>query len=148
MQEGRVPKNGFGTLRYGGKLENGLNYRVYGKYRDRDDGKNADGSDAFDDKQIGQGGFRTDWQINKQDNLTMQGDYYRLNSDLDFTSRFISLAHGSAPFQGTNVQEGANFLTRWNRTLDDSSSYQLQMYYDRLKRKSGVPFDNVVDQLI
>ena len=140
-------ERGFGTLRYGGELENGLNYRIYGKYRDRDDGKAADGSDAFDDKQIGQGGFRTDWQINKQDLLTIQGDYYRLNSDLDFTTRFVSLGVGSAPFQGTNVQEGANFLTRWNRTLDDSSSYQLQMYYDRLKRKSGVPFDNVVDQL-
>ena len=145
-------ENGFGTLRYGGKLENGLNYRVYGKYRDRGEGKAADGSDTFDDKQIGQGGFRTDWQINKQDLLTMQGDYYRLNSELDFTTRFISLnppfgIGGSAPFQGTNIQEGANFLTRLNHTFDDASSYQLQMYYDRLKRKSGVPFDNVVDQL-
>ncbi len=140
-------ERGFGTLRYGGKLENGLNYRIYGKYRDRDEGKAADGSDAFDDKQIGQGGFRTDWQVNKQDLLTVQGDYYRLNSELDFTNRFVSLAAGSTPFQGTNVQEGTNFLTRWNRTFDDASSYQLQMYYDRLKRKSGVPFDNVVDQL-
>jgi iron complex outermembrane recepter protein len=146
-------ERGFGTLRYGGKLENGVNYRIYGKYRDRDEGKAADGSDAFDDKQIGQGGFRTDWQVNKQDLLTVQGDYYRLNSELDYPSRFISLnlpafgVGGSTPFRGTNVQEGANFLTRWNRTFEDASSYQLQMYYDRLKRKSGVPFDNVVDQL-
>jgi iron complex outermembrane recepter protein len=140
-------ENGFGTVRYGGKLKNGLNYRVYGKYRNRDSGVDANGNDSFDSKQMGQGGFRTDWQINKQDLLTMQGDYYRLNSDLDFTSRFISLSAGSAPFQGTNVQEGANFLTRLQHTFDDASSYQLQVYYDRLKRKSGVPFDNVVDQL-
>ncbi len=139
-------EQGFGTLRYGGELDNGINFRVYGKYRDRDDGIAANGNDAFDDKQIGQGGFRTDWDINKRDNFTLQGDYYRLNSDLDFTSRFVSLAAGSAPFQGTNVQEGANVLSRWTRTLDDASSYQLQFYYDRLKRKSGVPFDNVVDQ--
>ena len=139
-------ENGFGTLRYGGKLENGINYRVYGKYRDRDSGVDANGNDSFDSKQIGQGGFRTDWQINKQDQLTMQGDYYRLNSDLDFTSRFVSLTAGSTPFQGTNVQEGANFLTRWDRTFEDASSFNLQLYYDRLKRKSGVPFDNVVDQ--
>lgn len=139
-------EEGFGTLRYGSKLKNGLNYRVYGKYRDRDDGRAADGSDAFDDKQIGQGGFRTDWQINKRDNLTTQGDYYRLNADLDFASRFVSLADGSAPFQGTQIQEGGNFLTRWNRTLDDFSSYQLQFYYDHLKRKSAVPFDTAVNQ--
>ena len=140
-------ERGFATLRYGGKLDNGLNYRVYGKYRDRDSGVDANGNGSFDSKQMGQGGFRTDWQVNKQDELTMQGDYYRLNSDLDFTSRFVSLAAGSTPFQGTNVQEGANFLTRWKRTFEDASSYQLQMYYDRLKRKSGVPFDNIVDQL-
>ena len=139
-------EEGFATLRYGGKLENDLNYRVYAKYRDRDDGIAANGNDAFDDKQIGQGGFRSDWQINKRDSLTMQGDYYRLNSNLDFSSRFVSLAAGSTPFQGTNVQEGANVLTRWNRTFEDASSTQLQVYYDRLKRKSGVPFDNVVDQ--
>ncbi len=139
-------ERGFGTLRYGGKLENGLNYRVYGKYRDRDDGKMVGGGDSFDDKQIGQGGFRTDWQIDHQNQLTVQGDYYRLESDLDFRSRFISLSAGSAPYQGPNHQEGANILTRWTRTMEDSSSFQLQMYYDRLKRKSGVPFDNVVDQ--
>jgi iron complex outermembrane recepter protein len=146
-------ENGFGTMRYGGKTEKGLNYRVYGKYRDRDEGKIPNnGGDSFDSKQMGQGGFRTDWESSsKKDKFTAQGDYYRLNSDLDFTSRFVSLAppfgiDGSTPFQGTNVQEGINFLTRWNRTLEDSSSFHLQMYYDRLKRKSGVPFDNVVDQ--
>ncbi len=139
-------EQGFVTMRYGEKLDNGLNYRIYGKYRDRDSGIDALGNDSFDGKQIGQGGFRTDWQINKKDNLTMQGDYYRLDSDLDFPSRFVSLSAGSTPFKGTNIQEGANFLTRWNHTFDDASSYQLQMYYDHLKRKSGVPFDNVVDQ--
>jgi len=148
-------ERGFATLRYGGKLggkmvdgklKNEIKYRVYSKYRDRDDGKNPDGSDSFDDKQIGQGGLRADWQINEQDNLTVQGDYYRLNADLDFRTRFISLAAGSAPFQGTQVQEGGNFLTRWNRVLSDTSSYQLQFYYDHLERKSAVPFDTVVNQ--
>jgi iron complex outermembrane recepter protein len=140
-------ERGFGTMRYGGKTENGLNYRVYGKYRDRDEGKIPNGGDSFDSKQMGQGGFRTDWKTNsKKDKFTVQGDYYRLNADLDFTSRFISLSAGSAPFQGTQIQEGGNFLTRWNRTFDDSSSIQLQMYYDHLKRKSGIPFDTDVDQ--
>jgi iron complex outermembrane receptor protein len=156
-------ERGFGTLRYGGKLggksdekvfdgevENELNYRVYAKYRDRDDGKSADAgqgsNQSYDDKQIGQGGFRTDWQINSKDNLTTQGDYYRLNSGLDFTSRFVSIEAGSKRFLGPNVQQGGNFLTRWNHKIDDSSSYQLQFYYDHLKRKSAVPFDTIVDQ--
>ncbi|MFQ5443276.1 MAG: TonB-dependent receptor plug domain-containing protein [Nitrospinales bacterium] len=48
----------FGTLRYGGKLGKDFYYRLYGKYRDRDEGKLADGADSFDDKQMGQFGLQ------------------------------------------------------------------------------------------
>ncbi len=140
-------ENGFATLRYGGKIGDDFSYRVYGKYRDRDEGKKIAGSRAIDDKQMGQGGFRSDWQINPSDNLTMQGDYYNLDAGLDFTSRFVSLTAGSSPFKGEVTQKGTNFLSRWTRKLDDSSSFQFQAYYDRLERKSALPFQNIVDQV-
>ncbi len=140
-------ESGFGTLRYGGKIGKDFSYRVYGKYRDRDEGKKLDGTKPIDDKQISQTGFRSDWQINSKDNLTMQGDYYHLDAGLDFSSRFVSLTAGSSPFKGDNTQTGANFLSRWTRKLDDSSSFQFQAYYDRLERKSALPFKNIVDQV-
>jgi iron complex outermembrane recepter protein len=143
---GTVEK-GFGTLRYGGKLNEDFSYRVYGKYRDRNEGKKTDGSNAIDDKQMGQGGFRSDWQINSRDNLTMQGDYYSLDAGLDFANRFISIAEGSAPFRGKSTQKGGNFMTRWTRVMEDSSSFQFQAYYDRLERRSALPFQNIVDQV-
>ncbi len=140
-------ERGFGTLRYGGKAGDKLTYRVYGKYRDRGDGQKTDGSDAFDDKQIAQGGFRSELQVNSKDTLTLQGDYYHMEADLDFKARFVSLSAGSAPFKGQTLQKGANFLSRWNRKIDAKSSMKLQMYYDRLERRSALPFKNNVDQV-
>jgi iron complex outermembrane receptor protein len=140
-------ERGFGTLRYGGKLGENFSYRVYGKYKDRDAGKNVDGSNAFDDKQMGQGGFRSDWQVTPKDHLTMQGDYYSLESQMDFKSTFVSITQGNVPFKGANIQRGANFLSRWTREMEDSSSFMFQVYYDRLERESQLPFDNTHDQV-
>ena len=140
-------ESGFATLRYGGKIAKDFSFRFYGKYRDRDTGKKTNGLKAIDDKQMAQGGFRSDWQINSRDDLTLQGDYYNLDAGLDFTSRFVSLTTGSLPFQGGTIQKGANFLSRWSRKIDDSSSFQFQAYYDRLNRSSILPFDNTVDQV-
>jgi iron complex outermembrane receptor protein len=138
---------GFATLRYGGQLTQDFNYRVYGKYRAREEGKSTTGQNAIDDKEIGQGGFRADWQPTSQDLLTFQGDYYDLNAGLDFPSRFVSFAVGSAPFRDDTTHKGANFLSRWTRKFEDKSSIQFQAYYDRLQRISALPFDNAVDQL-
>ncbi len=139
-------ERGFATVRYGFKWGEQNAFRMYGKYRSRDDGKKVDGSDSFDDKIMSQGGFRGDFQLNPRNNLTVQGDYYDLNAELDFKSRFISIAEGSGPFSGGTIQKGANFLSRWTHNLDDTSSIQAQFYYDRLERRSTLPFQNIVDQ--
>ncbi len=139
-------ETGFATIRYGMNWGEQNAFRVYGKYRNRDGGKRVDGSDTFDSKQMSQGGFRGDFQLNPRNNLTVQGDYYDLNADLDFKNRFLSIAAGSGPFRGGTIQKGANFLSRWTHTLDDTSSIQAQVYYDRLERRSTLPFQNIVDQ--
>lgn len=140
-------EKGFGSMRYAGELEEGLNYRFYAKYRDRDEGLRPDGNNGIDDKQMYQGGFRSDWQVNPENHLTFQGDHYSLDAGLDFNSRFVSLSQGNAPFQGTTTQRGYNFLTRWDRSLENASAFKVQAYYDRLLRKAdGVPFDNLVEQ--
>lgn len=140
-------ERGFATLRFGDQLIPDFNYRVYGKYRIRDEGEQTTVQEAIDDKEMMQGGFRADWQPTSIDSLTFQGDYYDLKAGLDFTSRFISLAAGSAPYRGDTTHRGANFLSRWTREFKDNSSIQFQAYYDRLQRTSSLPFDNAVDQL-
>lgn len=144
---GGTEERAFGTLRYGGKLSQDFSYRIYGKYRDRDAGKLVNDTDSFDSKQMGQFGFRSDWQVNSQDHLTMQGDYYNQDTDLNLDNRFVSLAVGSLPFKDIETNRGANFLTRWTRKLGDSSSFRFQAYYDRVETESGLPFSSKGDQV-
>jgi iron complex outermembrane receptor protein len=139
-------EEGFATIRYGEKIKEGLDYRVYGKFRNRDDGENASGVDTYDHKKMQQYGLRSDWQKSKNDNFTLQGDYYRVEAETDIPSRFVSFDVGSTPFQGIYDYSGANILSRWTRTLEKDSSIKLQAYYDFFRRKSDLPFDERTDQ--
>lgn len=114
--------NGFGGLRYGGKLAKDLYYRVYGKYSDSDGTVfSANGRQATNDWAMGQGGFRLDWEAPGENVLTFQGDIY----DGDFEQPQTS---------DTRVR-GANILTRWSHSFSDDSSVRVQMYYDRTYRR-------------
>ena len=73
---GGTELNGFGGMRYGGALAPNLQYRVYGKYFDRDSTVLPDGRDASDDWHMGQGGFRMDWDASEGNAFTVQGDVY------------------------------------------------------------------------
>jgi iron complex outermembrane receptor protein len=131
-------EKGFGALRYGGKVGEKFHYRVYGKYRDRDDGKRSDGTEAFDDKQMFQGGFRSDWQVTPKDHLTMQGDYYEAQFENDLRSEFVTYTPPTnSPLRLEETDSGANFIARWNRILENESAFKLQAYYDRVTRNSN-----------
>ena len=139
-------EKGFGALRYGGKVGEKFHYRVYSKYRDRDDGKRSDGTDAFDDKQMFQGGVRSDWQINPKDHLTLQGDYYKTQFEVDLRSEFVSFTPPSTiPIKFDETDTGANFIARWNRVLANKSAFKLQAYYDRVARNEGLT-NNITQQ--
>jgi iron complex outermembrane receptor protein len=73
---GGAEERGFGGVRYGGKLTENARYRLYAKYFNRDDTVLPDGTDAGDAWQMGQGGFRVDWDASDTNLLTFQGDLY------------------------------------------------------------------------
>ena len=111
---------GFGSARYGGSLGEGVRYRVYGKGFDRDATALATGLNATDDWQMGQGGFRVDWQKGETNRFTVQGD-----------------AYGGQMGQptGSDVSvNGGNVLGRWSHTLSANSEFRVRMYYDRTHR--------------
>ena len=62
-------------LRYGGESSGGVNYRVFGKYFERDETAHASTTedDAWNMAHVG---FRTDWDGNSRDTFTVQGDAY------------------------------------------------------------------------
>jgi iron complex outermembrane receptor protein len=107
---------GFGGVRYGGTLTSNVYYRVYGKYFDRDSALLANGNNAGDSWNMGQGGFRIDAEPSSQDTLTLQSDYYSGRENL--------------PTGGDAEVAGANVLGRWSRIFSDDSDMSLQFYHD------------------
>jgi iron complex outermembrane receptor protein len=131
---GGEEERAFGGVRWGGGFrgEKG-HYRVYGKVFDRDSMVLADGSDARDDMQMGQGGFRADWKNSEADSFTLQGDAY------DGTIGAIAL--------GDTDVDGGNLLGRWTRTTSERSGLELQVYWDRTHRRIPDLFEEHLDIL-
>ena len=112
------------------KFGEDFSYRVYGKGFRRDGQFTPHVSD-FDDWQKGQGGFRADWDLSKENNLTIQGDIYQGKAGVrmrvsSFTAPFSSVrrkrcrcvGHESAwplaPDFKRNFRFGASDLLRSN----------------------------------
>ena len=110
------------AARYGGKIDDEIALRVYGKAFQRAALEEPDHSSAHDDWYRAQGGFRLD-RSRVDDTLTLQGDVYR--------------ALQNAADQGSNMISGANLLGRWQHRYGPSD-IQLQAYFDQTE--SFAPF--------
>ncbi len=130
---------GFGGFRYGGKLSDDVYYRVYGKYYNRSDYVLPSGMDANDASQAGQGGFRMDWDVSANTQLTFQGDAYDglINDTYTVPQLTVAPTYQSAlPDQGTI--RGGNLLGRLTHTFSEDSDLKLQVYYDRYARDVAI----------
>ncbi|PPC94078.1 MAG: TonB-dependent receptor [Methylotenera sp.] len=130
-QGGLVSLSGSGeesylSIRYGGALDNGGNFRVYGKHADRNDNTNPATRRSLDDGfNRDKAGFRSDW-VNENKKLTLQGDFY---------DGYLSQSNTN------DIQiSGANLLARMNTTLSNGSNLSLQGYLDYTYRKQPATF--------
>ncbi len=114
-----------GGLRYGGRINDDVSFRVYGKYFDRDAIAFPDGEDALDSWNMGQGGFRMDATPGEKNTWSLQGDYYNGREDI---------ATG-----GVSAISGLNVLGRWKHIISDKSDFAFQLYYDRTNLDMPVP---------
>ena len=122
-----------GLVRYGFGLGAASAVRVYGMYSTREPSKFADGSEADDDWERGQGGFRFDADLGERAHLTVQGDAYAGAGDQ--ISRIVGLEPPYIEFvPGRREVSGGNVLARWTRTLGERSEVRVQGYYDRAVR--------------
>jgi iron complex outermembrane recepter protein len=124
---------GFGGLRYGAKVSESTYYRVYSKYRYRDQQIFSSGIEAEDFSEHWQAGFRSDSYFRDVHQLTMQGDFY-LN---DFGAFGRDDSHA----------QGGNVLSRWTRTFSETSSLQFQVYYDRSERSVPLSYSEDRDTI-
>ena len=130
---------GFGSFdrvrlgaRYGGETDGGVNYRVFGKYLDRNATENSVPL-TDDDWQLGHLGFRMDWDGTPRDSFTVQGDVYQ--GEIGQLAPAFSILGRPGPTPPLEVKNsGGNVLARWRRRSDDGSDLQLRAYYDYTHR--------------
>lgn len=125
---------GMGDFRYGVGNGKGLDFRVYGMAFGRAAEFHPDHA-PFDDWQMGQGGFRTDWQLNTRDSLTLQGDMYK-GYDGERVDVSLFVPPSTEQFDDPHNVSGENIVGRWRRQVNEDSDFQFQVYYDRTSQLS------------
>lgn len=129
-------EQGFGSLRFGGKLGENAYYRLYAKYFNRGKSVDFSGRPANDRWDALRGGFRIDWQKSEKDLLTLHGDIYGGDA-----GQGITLLSVLPPFTRTIDDRinfsGGNVNARWKRVTSDRSDLAFQVYYDRTKREEA-----------
>jgi iron complex outermembrane receptor protein len=110
---------GYGGIRYGGKLSRDVYFRAYGTAFKRGSTLNIEGADAEDDWTAAQGGFQFDWE-NANEQLMLQANIYGNRPNPDGTVAVEANGH--------------NLVGRWKHTLSENSNIKLQLYYDQTWR--------------
>ncbi|MCP5361731.1 MAG: TonB-dependent receptor [Hyphomicrobiales bacterium] len=133
---GGLHEQGFGTLRYGGKLtESNSYYRTYAKYNNFGEFERSNGVDANDSWDMSRAGFRYDSDQRVNDKVTVQGDVYEGRKDYPLINVPTPLSPYSVSYPNeTEEFSGGNILTRWEKTVSDTSNTSLQFYYDFIRR--------------
>jgi iron complex outermembrane recepter protein len=111
---------GLASLRYGGKINDKLSFRISGTAFKRDDTIYEDSINAGDAWGIGHGSVRADWDNHDNDNVAFIANVYNGRPDPD----------GGKPV----IARGGNALMRWKRDLSAGSGFQLQAFYDHTWR--------------
>ena len=115
LDAGAGNKQWGGAAQYGGKVGNDLTYRAYVDGYHFSPTRAIGGGDAEDAWSRPQGGFRLDWTPGN-DLVTAEGDIFQASEE-----------------PGGSIQ-GRDFVASWRHRFADSSSLQLQGYYDLAKR--------------
>lgn len=108
------------AARFGGTAGN-ANFRVYGQYSARDATETSLLSDANNDSDVGQAGFRFDWATGRGDSFTVSAD--------------VNEVHTDSPLASDATARSQNLLARWRRQFSTTNELQVQAYYDRALRR-------------
>lgn len=131
-------EQGFGGVRYGGKLGEQTTFRVYGKYDNHDDTAFTDGSNGEDAWEMGRAGFRLDSGAEELNLFTVQGDYYHAQEEWLYVQP-TAIPPFSEVVDDSERVLGANLLGRWSHRFEDDSQFIFQTYYDHTDRESNLP---------
>lgn len=133
---GGMEERAFAAFRFGDRIGEDLHYRIYGQYKNQDDAVFSNGKDAGDGYDVGQGGFRIDWEPDPQVVWNVQGDIYGGQSSEFFEGASLTSPTGRTAINQNLEISGGNFLTRWTRYLADDHELSLLGYVDHTDRDS------------
>jgi len=138
---GGTTQRGFGAVRYGGQLGEGLYFRVFAKGVDQV-GEFNPSSAATDGWKLGHLGLRADYEIDPENTLTLQGDAYA--GDFGQVSPSVTIIGRPGP-TGKLVAgvAGGNLLARWTRAIAPGSELQVRAYYDGTHRDDPTFLDDL-----
>lgn len=116
--------------RYGARMGDSGDYRVYGKFRQRNAGINSlTGSDEGNALLMGHGGFRLDSDERRASRWSLQGEIYRGAVGL------VQRSDGDLA--------GGNLIGRYARRFTATSELTAEAYYDRTWRKIPLQFEEI-----
>ena len=120
-----------------GRAIGDLNYRIYGKYVERNPGFNLDpmssgGLYGRDGGFFGRYGIRSDYVPSEYDRITTIVDFYHSGDMQLFRQEEIYFA-GDFPDQFFKAN-GANAQVQWRRKFSDQQDMIFRAYYDRSER--------------
>jgi iron complex outermembrane recepter protein len=136
-----------GFAQYGGAIGAGGTYRVFGKYFDIESSTLPGGGSAEDGWHSDHGGFRSDWNLDSTDTLTVQGDLQEGREGQNITTVIASALPLEETFTQRFDASASNILGRWNHVLANGSEASLQIYDDHSRSASvgGLISQNTVD---
>jgi iron complex outermembrane receptor protein len=131
-----------GAARYGAVLDNGIAFRIFGKYTDYQHTRTASGAPVDDAGHMARVGFRADWQRDG-DRFTVLGNAYRGGAEQPAPGTiYIS---GVPMVLGPITVSGANLAGHWERQLDSGARLSWQAYFDRTQRDVVPTFAESLD---
>ncbi len=128
--------NGMAGGRYGTAISEDSYVRVYAKQSNFDSEQTVRGASAGDSWQRSQAGFRSDSEMTESGKLTVQGDVYYVDSNIDFAFPELGAAAFTRQSEGLRAN-GFNLLGRWDEEFAADSQASLQMYVDNAARKTA-----------
>src|SRR6195256_6354289 len=106
---GGTEQRGFGTVRYGAALGSTVRARIYGRAFDREATALASGQGASDHWDLGQGGFRMDWDPSPANQVTLHGGLYDGRIGQPSPAADIAVS-------------GGNVMAKWSHAISERSS--------------------------
>jgi iron complex outermembrane receptor protein len=115
------------AVQYGGTLGQHAHYRLYARDFRRRSFDNSVGQDARNSWRKPQVGFRVDWEAGGADAVMLQGDVHD--------------GRVAQPGATDSRSSEGDMLAHWRHAISDTSSFQVQAYYDYVHRHSDASGD-------